>query len=110
MKIGRPRQFKWLRWVIAFIFLLNAVDGALTVIWVLTGKAEEANPLMAELIDIEPVFFMVAKLLLVALGSFLLWRFRRQRAAVIGLFVLFIAYYFILVWHFKAIASIYFPL
>ena len=110
MRIGLPRQFEWLKWVIVLIFIINAIDGLLTVVWVLSGQAEEANPLMADLLARSPAAFIIIKLVLVAMGSYLLWRYRRQRAAVIGLFLLFIAYYVLLVYHFSAIATVVFPL
>ena len=89
--------------------MLNAIDGVLTVFWVFSGHAHEANPIMDHLIEVDPVVFMAVKLALVALGSFLLWRLRYKRAAVVAIFVLFMVYYGILVVHAYAFSSIVFP-
>jgi MFS superfamily sulfate permease-like transporter len=109
MEVGTTRQFLWLKWVIGLTFILNAIDGVLTVAWVLSGHAQEANPIMDHLLDVDPVVFIVVKLTLVALGSFLLWRLRRIPAAVVAIFLLFIVYYSILVYHAQAFADIVFP-
>ena len=46
------------------------------------GIAEEANPIMAHLIDIDPMLFVVTKLTLVSLACLLLWRIRDTKKAV----------------------------
>lgn len=99
MKVGTERQFGWLKVIIGLVFLLNAADAVFTVYWVVGGDSWETNPLMELLLGIHPVIFVSVKLLLVALGSWLLWRYRRQRVAVIGLFCLFIVYYWLLIIH-----------
>ena len=109
MKVGTKLQFKWLEWVIGLIFLINAVDGVLTIFWVFSGHATEANPIMDHLIDVDPVVFMAVKLCLVAMGSYLLWRLRYKRVAVVAVFVLFMVYYSILVMHAYAFSTIVFP-
>ena len=61
--------------------------------------ATEANPMMDVLLTWGPVPFMLGKLALVSLGVLLLWRLRHRSAAVVGIFIGFIAYYAILVQH-----------
>ncbi len=102
MKVGDERQFNWLRGIIGVVFILNVIDGVLTLFWVFTEKAEEANPLMAALININPVLFITGKMLLVLLGSLLLWNLRERPVAVISIFMVFLVYYFILLYHLKA--------
>jgi hypothetical protein len=109
MEVGTRRQFEWLKLVLIVTFIINAIDGVFTVMWVLSGAAHEANPIMDHLLDSSPMAFMSVKLLLVALGTWLLWRFRRQRIAVIAIFFLFLVYYSILVYHFRAFAEHFFP-
>jgi uncharacterized membrane protein YqjE len=46
------------------------------------GIAEEANPIMAYLISIDPMLFVVTKLTLVSLACLLLWRIRQRTKAV----------------------------
>jgi len=99
MKIGLPGQFRWLEGIIASVFILNVIDGILTIIWVLTNKSTEANPMMDILIQVNPVLFITVKMALVLLGSYLLWRYRKQAAAVVAIFLAFIVYYAILILH-----------
>ena len=102
MKVGEEKHFKWLRSIIGVVFILNVIDGVLTLVWIFTEKAEEANPLMAGLIDLHPVLFITGKMLLVLLGSLLLWKLRERPVAVISIFMVFMVYYFILLYHLKA--------
>jgi len=99
MKVGTEKQIKWMGTMIFLVFLLNAADAVFTVYWIVGAETWETNPLMDLLLGIHPVVFTAVKLLLVALGSYLLWRYRRQRAAVIGIFALFIVYYWLLIVH-----------
>lgn len=46
-------------------FLLNVLDGVMTLLWISTGGSTEANPLMAYLLTHGAVAFMVVK---VAIG------------------------------------------
>jgi len=94
-----PRQQSWLLWLIRAVIALNVLDAAFTLVWVRAGRAEEANLLLRELVNDHPVWFVVVKLALVYLGSFLLWRSRHRTAAVIGIFVAFLAYYSVLLYH-----------
>ena len=99
MEVGTERQIRWLGTMIFLVFLLNAADAVFTVYWIVGAETRETNPLMDLLLGIHPLVFVVVKLLLVAMGSYLLWRFRRQRVAVVGIFVLFIVYYWLLIVH-----------
>lgn len=49
---------------IKLLFLLNALDAALTLIWISTGASTEANPLMGWLLAHGAVTFLVVKLAL----------------------------------------------
>ena len=102
MKVGEEKHFAWLRSIVGVVFILNVIDGVLTLFWVFTEKAEEANPLMAELINLHPVLFITGKMLLVLLGSLLLWKLRERPVAVISIFFVFMVYYFVLLYHLKA--------
>ena len=46
--------------------------------------------------------FVGVKTLLVSLGTYLLWRFRKRAMAVVAIFVCFLAYYFLLLYHLRA--------
>ena len=49
------------------LFMLNLIDGLLTVIWVRAGVATEANNLMGNLLDIGDLPFLAVK---IAMGAF----------------------------------------
>ncbi len=100
-KIGTPVQFVWLRRIVLSVIVLNAADAALTLIWVWRGQAIEANPMMADLCHNNPLLFVIVKMALVVLGSIFLWRLRKNRFAVISIFVVFLVYYWLLLYHLR---------
>lgn len=102
LRIGTHRQFRFLHRVVQTVLVLNLLDGILTLVWVFSGAATEANPLLDHMVTDQPVLFMAAKTTLVGLGSLLLWRYRRRPAAVVAMFVGFLAYYWILIYHLSA--------
>ncbi len=97
--VGSAQQIGWLNSIVKAVLVLNLLDSVLTLIWVNTGIAEEANIFLRDLVNNSPVTFMFVKISLVSLGSLLLWRFRRHPFAVAGLFLVFIAYSAIFVYH-----------
>lgn len=102
MEIGRPQHYRWLFGIVVALILLNLADAVLTIVWFLTGAATEANPIMDRLLQIGPVTFVVGKLTLASVGSLILWKSRRHALAVIGIVLLFLVYYFLLLYHLKA--------
>lgn len=99
LRIGDEQHFRWLRIIVACILLLNVADAVLTLHWIDTGRAREGNVLLAGLAHDHPRIFVAVKLTLVGLGTLLLWRLHRHRLAVIALFVAFMAYYGLLIYH-----------
>lgn len=93
--LGRPET------LLKAIVVFNLIDALLTLYWIGTGRALEANFLMKDLAENRPVLFVAVKLLLVSLGTLLLWRFQKLPAAVAGMVVLFFAFYAVLVLHFN---------
>ena len=98
-KIGTPEQFRWLLGIVKVILALNLLDAIFTLTWINAGLAREANPLLAEIVRNHPVRFAAVKLGLVAGGSLLLWRYRSRPLAVVGIFVAFLVYYLLLLYH-----------
>jgi len=98
-RIGTPEQFRWLHGIVKAVLVLNLVDAILTLLWVHLGLAVEANTLIDELVNENALLFVAVKLALVGMGSWLLWKRRHSPAAVIGIFLVFLAYYWILVYH-----------
>jgi hypothetical protein len=102
-KIGTYQHFRWLKGIVIATLVLNALDASFTVVWLSLGKATEANPLMATLTDTDLTLFVLVKLLLVGLGSYLLWKHRKRPGAVVAVFVAFLTYYCILLYHLSAL-------
>ncbi len=97
--VGTPQQWRWLKGIVYAVLALNLLDAGFTVLWVSLGLAREANPLLRHLIAESPLLFVSIKVLLVALGSWLLWRHRRRPLATVAIFLAFLAYYWILIYH-----------
>ena len=60
--------------LVVYVFLLNIADAVLTHYSVGRGFARELNPIMDFLLEIDPAYFYVCKISLVALGLTLLAR------------------------------------
>lgn len=102
-RVGTARQHRLVERLVQAVLVLNLIDAVMTMIWVLRGDATEANPMMDLVLREHPVLFVVTKLGLVSLGSYLLWRHRRKGAAVVAIFVAFLVYYAILTIHLGAL-------
>ena len=89
----------WINALIFAVFLMNALDGVMTITWVSTAIAVEANPLMAFLLNIHPALFMIAKITLVFGGLLTLLHFRERTEAIIGILSTFFLYYLLILYH-----------
>ncbi len=105
-RIGTPDHFRWLHGIVKSILVLNLVDAVLTLFWVHSGYATEANTLMDELVNEHAVIFVAVKLLLVGMGSWVLWNRRRAPVSVVGIFLAFMTYYWILLYHLSYAGSL----
>ena len=94
-------QFRWLEGIIKAVIILNLLDALFTLFWVKSGIVKEKNILLSDLITNHPMIFIAVKITLVSCGSILLWSFRKRILAVIGIFVVFVTYYLILLYHLK---------
>lgn len=101
--IGTVQHFGWLERIVQATLLLNALDAGFTLFWVLSAQATEANPFMATALDVHPVMFVVTKVALVGMGSWLLWRHKKRPLAVVSMFAAFIVYYAVLLYHLSAV-------
>ncbi len=97
--IATVQQLVWLDGVVKTVIILNVLDIFFTLVWVGAGRAYEANLLLANLVNGHPVLFAVFKIALVSFGSFLLWKYRSHAFAVVGIFFVFVVYYFTLLHH-----------
>ena len=102
MQIGKPIHFRWLHGVISAILILNLLDAVLTLWWYFSGAAMEANPFMDALLQKGALPFVAVKLGFVSGASYLLWRRRRHTLSVVGVFMLFLVYYTLLLYHLHA--------
>lgn len=79
--------------LILIILVLNTYDAFSTYIMVKSGVIEEANPVMAYWIDVNPwVFFIVKCLFLVPLCLILLFKNKENNLSKLGVIVLFILF------------------
>ena len=81
------------------ILVMNACDAYLTYAWMDLGVIEEANPLMAYLLEVSTPLFFAVKLTLVSLGGYLLWRHRWRWLAQLGLTALLCVYLWVMALH-----------
>lgn len=88
-----------LRGLLCSTLALNLVDGLFTLLWVQGGVAEEANPLLTDLVEGRPELFLLVKLVLVAAGLWILWRKREHRLAAAATYFCFMVYYAIVLFH-----------
>ncbi len=93
------QHLAWLDGVVKAVIVLNLLDVFFTLIWVGSGHAEETNVLLNHLVRDHPLGFVVAKISLVSLGSYLLWSYRSRPLAVVAIFMAFVVYYFVLLHH-----------
>jgi uncharacterized membrane protein len=93
LTIGTLEQFRWLYGIIEIIVILNLLDAVLTIVWVHTGLGRELNPILQPLVSHHVRLFIVMKIALGSLAARLLWEHRHRAFAVIGAFVVFLAYY-----------------
>jgi uncharacterized membrane protein len=99
LSVGTTEHFGWLQGIVKAVLVLNLLDALFTLVWVRSGLAREANPLIDQLVNEHAVGFVFVKLGLVGLGSWLLWHRRERPAAVIAIVAAFLAYYLILLYH-----------
>jgi hypothetical protein len=97
--VGTPEQLSWLTGIVIAVLVLNLLDALFTLVWVRAGLAVEANSLMRDLVENNAFLFVATKLVLVSLGSLLLWRQRTHPIAVVAIFGVFLAYYLVLLYH-----------
>jgi hypothetical protein len=86
------------------IFLLNIFDALFTLLWLQRG-GEEANPLMAYLLDMGEGAFVFQKCIVVGVWLIVLLVHKNFRLARIGLYSLAGVYSLVIVGHFALMAS-----
>jgi hypothetical protein len=97
--IGTSQHFRWLHGIVQWLVVLNLLDGVFTLVWVQYFYADEYNVMLRDLARGDMVLFMAVKLTLVSLGALFLWRNRSHPLAVVAIFLAFLAYYLVLLYH-----------
>jgi Domain of unknown function (DUF5658) len=96
----------WLGVVATGVVVFNLIDAMFTLVYTHLGLAQEANPLLQQVLAESPLRFMLIKLGLVSLGVALLWRARHRRTAVIGLVASGAMYSWLILYHLSAVPQL----
>jgi hypothetical protein len=92
LDLNDPRSANFCDWAFGALLIFNALDGAFTTLWVQSGQATEANPVMAALLHVGVLPFFAAKVLLVTLGGAALWHASKRPLAQLGLIAVLALY------------------
>jgi hypothetical protein len=106
LPVGTPQHFGWLHGVVKTVLVLNLLDALFTLVWVRFGFAREANLMIDKLVEAHALAFVAVKLGLVGMGSWLLWQRRHHASAVVAIFIAFLAYYLVLLYHVQYAATL----
>jgi hypothetical protein len=106
LPVGTPEHFRWLQGIVKTVLVLNLLDAIFTLVWVRFGFAREANLMIDRLVERHAVAFVAVKLGLVGMGSWLLWQRRHHATAVVAIFIAFLAYYLVLLYHVQYAATL----
>lgn len=96
--------YKWIQKLSKFLLILNLIDGVSTIIFLIAGKATEANPLMNLLWQFGPVSFISFKLFIVSMGVVLIANYfakKNPRFALSALILATIPYVMVLFHHLR---------
>src|SRR5437763_1639370 len=88
------------------IVILNLLDAAFTLVYTNAGLATEGNPMMQGPLAASPLLFMIAKLSLVSLCVFLLWRLGQRKSAMVGLASATAMYAILMCYHLAAVPKL----
>lgn len=93
------KQYKAYRMLAKALIILNVYDALFTSIWVLSGLATEANPLMSVLLEKNVCLFILTKLLLVNLGIWIVWQNLNNFLARLSICLSFAIYFIVCLFH-----------
>ena len=85
------------------LIISNVLDTILTLKWIKFGPLDEANPLMAFLLQGDGCLFAFLKIFVVTLLTFSLWLNRHHKLSRIFLYVLSLFYLGLIMWWFLVI-------
>jgi len=105
-RVGTHEHYNWLHGIVKAVLVLNLLDAMFTLVWVRAGLAQEANLMIDQLVNEHALAFFGVKLGLVGMGSWLLWKRRENATAVVSIFIAFLVYYGILLYHLHYAATL----
>ena len=85
--------------MLTLLLLFSLIDAFASAVWVDYRFADEANPLMAALMDIDLSLFLYIKISVTIFCCALLWKIRERNVAKVGLLVVLTIYTYILYKH-----------
>ena len=87
--------------LISLIFILSILDAFFTLVWIDTGLAVEANPLLKELLLHGNFSFISTKLFLTGIGCVLLFLVKaKNKIAKFSIWFIFLCYCILIAYHF----------
>ena len=92
--------------VLSLLLVLNLWDAIATSFWVMSGRAVEANPFMATLLDINPSLFILTKTFLVSLCIGILWKIGERKLSYFLLLPVCILYIYVSIVHVIAFTAL----
>jgi hypothetical protein len=97
----KPSDDYLFRAMLILIVVLSTADAALTIAWVTSRTAVEANPFLSDLLAPKGsvIPFLAVKTVLVVGGCWLLWRWRRRPLAVAGGLVALLFFVYAVFYH-----------
>lgn len=81
------------------IFVMSCIDAVMTLLWVKIEMAEEVNPILDRFLEIGPLHFFLAKILLTVIGCLILYFFRKRTSSQAAAACLFVFYGALLLYH-----------
>tara|TARA_R110001583_G_scaffold31790_8_gene108524 strand:+ start:143 stop:469 length:327 start_codon:yes stop_codon:yes gene_type:complete len=95
--------------ILLILFFLNLGDAFATYYWVVSGVAEELNPIAIALLEASPILFLIFKCLFGSLALVFLWLFREKykKITLIVTVCWSFVYFLILSYHIKFIIDYY---
>ena len=96
------RSQKLFAMMLGFIFIANIMDAFFTLGWVEMNAAEEANPLMAYLLDVDPLLFWWTKFVVVFIALMGLWALRQHILARVLTLIVSLVYMHVIILHMNA--------
>lgn len=84
---------------INFLVVFNLIDAIFTLFYLEIGIAYEANPFMNYFYSSGPLFFMMAKIILLMGGCYILSRYLKYDYAKFFITLSFVLYYMLVIYH-----------